>query len=354
MKKFLFFALVSLIAFASCKKADPAPEATLTQVTEVVPWDGGEIELQIKANCNWEFTADSGVDLSFSPAKGTGDGTIKVTLPSNKTNDQLQLTFSLTISSNDGQYNKSPLAITIPKPSLDYGGRTYSVVYLEDGNYWMSDPLSYVPDGVTVSDAPATGIIMYPYTVKEGAVSVLKDDASIKSNGFLYKASAFLGKTIDASNCTSLEGVQGICPDGWHIPTWNEWFNLVGASNALADGSKVTDNDKAIFWDADLKYASVVKANEKGFNFVFSGTVANTAYQKTVTSATTTDVEAFVGKPAMTYFACSTGILSSKGEPQMFAPMSTFTKTYLKGRLSLAYANTDKVASQVRCIKDNK
>ena len=26
---------------------------------------------------------------------------------------------------------------------------------------------------------------------------------------------------------TQTEGVQGICPDGWHIPTNNEWENLI-------------------------------------------------------------------------------------------------------------------------------
>jgi uncharacterized protein (TIGR02145 family) len=26
---------------------------------------------------------------------------------------------------------------------------------------------------------------------------------------------------------SNIEGAQGICPDGWHLPTWNEWWNMI-------------------------------------------------------------------------------------------------------------------------------
>lgn len=355
MKKFFVLMAVAVLALTACEQPDPAPEAQMIQVNEDgTPWDGGEVEFYVVANCNWELRVENDVDLKFTPSRGTGDGTVKLTVPANKTNEEMQLPFKFYISSNDGQYLEMLFTVVIPKPSLEYGDRTYEVVYLEDGNYWMAEPLAYVPQGVTVSENPADGIVMYPYTVKDGAVAVAKDEATIKANGYLYKADAFMGTAITADNCLKLEGAQGICPNGWHIPTWAEWFNLVGASNKLANGDAVANNEKAIFWDAALGYGSVVKANEKGFNFVFSGTIANSTYQKGVTSETTTDVADFLGKPSMTYFACSSGILTAKGEPQMFAPMTTFTKSYLKGRLSIAYANTAKVASQVRCVKDAK
>jgi len=354
MKKIVLLMAVIALSLTACVTPEPSPAGLLGIVDAEIPWDGGTLEVALSANCNWQLEPGSETGLVFEPSSGTGDATVKLTLPANKTNEDVNLPFKFSLSTNDGQYNYYTYYVTIPKPSLTYGGKTYAVVYLEDGNYWMAEPLAYLPDGVSASDDPATGTILYPYTVTDGAVSVLKDDASIKANGYLYKADAFLATTVNAENCQTLEGKQGICPEGWHVPTWTEWYNLVGASNALADGSKVADNANAIFWDSTLGYASVANANTKGFNFVFSGTVANNAYQKVVTSATTTDVTEFVGKPSMSYFACSTGILSSKGDAQMFAPMSTFSAKYMKGRLSLAYANTAKVASQVRCVKGVK
>jgi uncharacterized protein (TIGR02145 family) len=63
--------------------------------------------------------------------------------------------------------------------------------------------------------------------------------------GRLYTWATAVGKTEDecgeGHSCTSLgEGnVQGVCPDGWHVPTKAEWITLFdavgGASNAGAN-----------------------------------------------------------------------------------------------------------------------
>jgi len=253
----------------------------------------------------------------------------------------------------DGVSVEFSAQIIVPKPSLTCGEVEYGVVYLEDGQFWMSEPLAYIPTGKSASADPANGTIFYPYSVKGNGFSIIKDLSEIKATGYLYKAESFLTLEATAENCLKFENYQGICPEGWRIPSWSDWYGLMGASNNLADGSKVDENNKAVFWDSDLGYASVSKANEKGFNLILSGSVLNNEYQKKAIDASMADNLDYIGKPAATYFACSTGILSEDGDPQMFAPMVTFSENYKKGRLSIGYANCAESAVQVRCVKNN-
>ena len=67
-------------------------------------------------------------------------------------------------------------------------------------------------------------------------------------------------------------GAQGICPDGWHIPTWKEYYDLVGKSNAVdgIDGSNVSNTD-ALFYDSEYDGAKIADLNEAGWNYIFPG-----------------------------------------------------------------------------------
>jgi len=353
MKRFLFLMAFASFVLASCNELGPEPYGAVYYNKSDVPWDGQyQVEVYIEANCNWQLTVPDDVDLVIEPLSGVGDGSVAVTVPANTTNEELALPFGIKMYNDDGQYVEFTAQMYIPKPSLTIGELEYGVVYLEDGHFWMSEPLAYIPLGYSASSDPTTGSILYPYSVKGGTFSLIKDVEEIKANGYLYKPEAFLNMYVTAENCLKLEKYQGICPDGWHIPSWSDWYGLMGSSCNLADGSKVVDNNKAIFWNSDLGYASVLKANEKGFNSVLSGSVLGNEYQKDAVNASTSDELDFIGKPATTYFACSTGILSEDGEPQLFMPMATFSDNYLKGRLSIGKANCDGSAVQVRCVKN--
>ena len=114
------------------------------------------------------------------------------------------------------------------EPVLEYGGVTYKIVKLKDGKWWMAENLRYVPEGITVSEDPTkTSPIWYPYSSNGSEITVLKDEESISKLGYLYNPAFALGvDEITADNYNTLEGVQGICPEGWHIPTWEDYFGL--------------------------------------------------------------------------------------------------------------------------------
>lgn len=233
-----------------------------------------------------------------------------------------------------------------------YDGIRYETVELPDGNVWMAEPLAFVPRGVTVSDDPAVGTVWYPYSSDGTNVTVLKDQASIEANGFLYSYDALLGAAIDETNYDKFEGAQGICPPGWHIPSRAEWFALCGSSNAskyLGESGVQTDTS-AVFMHKAYGYAPVEKFDEAGFNFTLSGCIANNKYNALIADSSVCDVEAYLGKNRMAYVASS----SPNSPTQMFALMTTFSSANTKGKVSLAFATLGKSGVQVRCVRSGQ
>ncbi len=235
----------------------------------------------------------------------------------------------------------------------DAAGNVYNVVLLADGNYWMAENLRYVPEGAKVSDGTEEGSgIWYPYSTDGKTATALKDEASVKKLGLLYTAATALGvEAIDENNYNKLEGVQGICPKGWHIPTRAELVGLCAATTK-GDGEETAPEVKtdAVFYDAALQNATVAKANEAGFNFTFSGFVNNGKYNVLAIDNTVCDKEAYFGNPRMSYYLASTGY-KAKSSFQTFSMFSTFSKTLMFGKLSAGYNNLANGVA-VRCVKD--
>lgn len=115
-----------------------------------------------------------------------------------------------------------------------------------------------IPEGKKVSsDYVADAGVWYPQVPTRVA-----DPSLVESKGLLYDcATAFGVDAITEENAFSFEGKQGICPDGWHIPTNAELTGLVGqnANGALTDTS-------APYYDADAKGAPIAALDEAGFN----------------------------------------------------------------------------------------
>lgn len=265
-----------------------------------------------------------------------------------------------------GEGTDEPDGGTEEPNTLTYGGVTYKTVTLSNGQTWMAEPLRYIPDGMTVSSDPSEDAhIWYSYTYDADGNPVA-DETTVEERGYLYDMYAALGGVeITTENCETFEGAQGICPDGWHIPTWEEYFLLCGKSNKMENGNGASSNTEALFYDSEYDGGKVETANELGWNVVFSGvrqktefTATNTQYVKTAISETNCTIENFYGAPAMTYYMSSTFDKmkedSKTGEISsiyFMSMMTTFTKTYSEGRLSMSNAHCE-MGQQLRCIKD--
>ena len=251
-----------------------------------------------------------------------------------------------------------------------YDGERYNTVTLSNGQIWMASALRYVPEGYTPSgDATEDSHIWYPYDTDGSDVTALTDDATIAARGYFYDSFlAFGGVEVTPENCGELEGAQGICPTGWHIPTRAEYFDLCGNSNSAATGeSGIQYNTSALFYDTNYSAGRIGLFNDGGFNYVLSGVrmqsnfAATASYQKTVTKTSLCSVTEWLDMPALSYYMTSTvykPLYLNAEDPslltniQFFALMSTFTTAYKEGKLSLAYAST-KTGQTIRCVKNN-
>ena len=82
---------------------------------------------------------------------------------------------------------------------------------------------------------------------------------------------AYFKAEVTKDNYTTFEGAQGICPDGWHIPTRAEFVALCGNSNK-ANGESGTLIDKnAAYFDEGYNGAKITALDADGFGWSFSG-----------------------------------------------------------------------------------
>lgn len=240
----------------------------------------------------------------------------------------------------------------VETPTVEWGGVKYKIVTLRDGRTWMAENLRYVPQGKTVSNDPKDGNgVWYPCNLQKAA-----DPGLAETAGLLYSYPVLLGMTGDmtGTNFDQYEGAQGICPEGWHIPTMAEWLKLAGV------GSGSLSDPTSPYFDQAQNGASIVKLNTDGFNIAGCGyinaasAVAAPAYMATASAA---DASAF----GMGYFPSSTGYkvtYNTADDPasgvkniQYYAGMITYNKSY--NRLTVAYQG-GYCAAPVRCIKDRE
>jgi uncharacterized protein (TIGR02145 family)/prepilin-type N-terminal cleavage/methylation domain-containing protein len=139
---------------------------------------------------------------------------------------------------------------------ITYEGRDYSIVAIGD-QCWFRENLRHDNGCLSVD------WVDYDY---DGWCGYYNDDEETYGDyGLLYHWEAVMAGDTE-------EGDQGICPDGWHVPTDDEWTVLsdyLGGS-AIAGGkmkSTSTEPDSHPRWDSPNEGAS----NESGFSALPGG-----------------------------------------------------------------------------------
>lgn len=239
-----------------------------------------------------------------------------------------------------------------------YDGVRYGIKEFGDGRVWMTENLRYIPEGVTVSGDPSemTAKMWYTYTVDEkGICTADPSEEAAARLGYLYNTEVAFGTAVTPENAASLEGIQGICPKGWHIPTRKEFADLFGYAQRSEQEEEYT-NTEAPFYDQDWKGARHSVVNAAGWNIARPGT----RFQSSMfaTSGNYQKVLSKDGGLGLTYYMSSTYFKTQyDGEHkvknlQFFALMTTMVGNYIEdGRLHVAYNNIMNGVA-VRCIKD--
>lgn len=236
---------------------------------------------------------------------------------------------------------------------LEYGGEIYGIAKMADGKTWMTENLRYVPEGyVPGSDLNKVDSGVYlPVVVADGKAAFSSDKADIERQGYLYQSEVALGLNVgdlkSVQDAMALEGAQGICPDGWHIPTLSDYLGLVGKS---VGADTVAD---APYYDG--KNGSIQMLNADGFNLFACGAVS--IQDNTKTSAT------LIGKAA-NYDYISSGFICGSTYAGCTVKDDVLTNIQFFGLMPMTNKATEaeftangsklsyRIAAAVRCVKD--
>ena len=124
----------------------------------------------------------------------------------------------------------------------DIDGNVYNTVWIGQ-QCWMKENLR------TTRYADNTEILAgdtYSYT-EPYRYAPNNDEANVSTYGYLYNWSAVMHGA--ASSTENPSGVQGICPEGWHVPSDSEWTQLtdyVSSQSQYVCGSDNTHIAKAL------------------------------------------------------------------------------------------------------------
>ena len=245
----------------------------------------------------------------------------------------------------EGTTEDTPVEFTEYDGYFVYDGVEYKTVTLADGNTWMAENLRFIPRGKTVSSDPVEDAgIWYP----AANADKVADPALAETLGLLYDAAtAFSVEEITADNAGTFEGTQGICPEGWHIPTVSELTGLVGQCS----NSALTNPDGAYF-DPVIKGASLAALKEAGWEWQFAGArnKANTAGKGSYLVTSYNDIYGVMSYVmGSTMYQPTTNEDGSLKNVQYYYLMTTYNASNEK--VTVAYGNFLSGAS-IRCVKN--
>ena len=163
----------------------------------------------------------------------------------------------------------------------DIDGNVYDAVQMGE-QLWMAENLrsTRYADGTEIPMGDSTFFgVPYRY-LPNGA------ESNVSTCGYLYNYAAAIGTNANAGGTA---GVQGVCPDGWHVPSDAEWTQLTDYVSSQSDfvmgndaqniakamasttGWKPSGNAYAVGNDASLN-------NATGFSTLAAGGFYNNVY----------------------------------------------------------------------------
>jgi uncharacterized protein (TIGR02145 family) len=211
------------------------------------------------ATCSGNVTSEGGIDVTtrgvcWSTSENptildskTTDGTGLGTYTSNITGLSPNTTYYVRAYATNSEgiaYGEQKSFQTYDLFTDSRDSRVYKMKTIGE-QVWMAENLAYLPS----VEGPATVSSSNPYYYVYGYDGTDVDEAKATSNyqtyGVLYNWLAAMNGT--SSSNTNPSGVQGICPEGWHLPSDAEWKQLeihLGMSQEEADDSSWRGTDE--------------------------------------------------------------------------------------------------------------
>lgn len=242
MKKILWlFIILVLISTYSCKKDKVKTPPISIQIEKI------DKITHLSAYCHFSIDDENNnLSTSLSNQNITNYGFCwsstnqQPTTNDNKTtnensNSQLQITglqantiyYVRAFATNElGTGYSNSVSITTPDTIFtdQRDGKTYRTVTIGN-SVWMAENLKYLPSVVGCSVGSYSIPYYYVYEYFGTDVEVAMATPRFEPCGVLYNWSAACDGDTTGNSLTQ---VQGVCPEGWHLPSLNDWYHIFG------------------------------------------------------------------------------------------------------------------------------
>jgi uncharacterized protein (TIGR02145 family) len=128
---------------------------------------------------------------------------------------------------------------------------------------WMAENLRYAGNIPLETSEILMGSETEPYRYYPNS-----DEDNVEAYGYLYNWPAAMNTATDSSSVLNPSGVQGICPNGWHLPSeaeWQELHNELGTGPFDEAGAQMAGNE--MFLESSWNRGDLIYS----FNFSTSG-----------------------------------------------------------------------------------
>lgn len=139
---------------------------------------------------------------------------------------------------------------------VDKQRTVYPVVFIGD-QVWMARNLQYSLYLTYHDQGSSNTASYYVYGHSGSSLSAARNSANYRGYGMLYNWPAAMAEATSSDRVES--GVQGICPDGWHLPSSSEW-SILNQYLSQNSGEKMKERGFD-FWESTNRNAT----NSSGF-----------------------------------------------------------------------------------------
>ena len=276
----------------------------------------------IKQKSSSSSQPNSSANTSSSSSVKSSSSVLTSSSSSDKSSSSTLTSSSSSVSSS----SFAPVDPLIPrfgilKDSRD--GQYYKIVTIANQT-WMAQNLNYN----YVAKYAQTDIIQ-PSNWCAGIDDQERKNGDCAKFGRLYTYAA----AFDSSKILNTKEPQGICPDGWHIPSYNEWMTLVKTANVEGD---TTD----LFHPIQFSYLHLLDGSGS-WGFAGGVPLDNSFGFKAIPSGETRQGSA-------------TSYLNAAywGQPKEKSYTYTVIGMEVKNISFYAYTDLVGIAAAIRCVKD--
>src|SRR5574344_1437322 len=202
---------------------------------------------------------------SSSSAKSSSSEAMSSSSSANSSSSEAMSSSSSAKSSSSNAISSSSSSSIVYSTIKDArDNQTYRIVTI-GSQTWMAENLKYLPSVVGPETGSQTTPHYYVYGYNGTNVTDAKATANYTTYGVLYNWPAAMNGA--ASSTTNPSGVQGVCPDGWHLPSDAEWTELTDYLGGTSDAGGKLKETGTTHWNSPNTSAT----NETGFTALPGG-----------------------------------------------------------------------------------